>query len=239
MEDVFVWIFWTAMIVIGIASSVSKALKKAKEAESRTSAADRNATPAGSYTGAGAGSTGADSRQGRKPARKSLAEVLEELAEQGQQRREMPSPTAWPVFGEVSKSTAPAYSTEPAATSHDYYSLETEYDAADGRGYRENYNADDISSYEKLAAERTHRTTYSGTVSAKGMDMANAAARTTGVRTSIAPAETPIAEDDARNRNDNGTLADILGGEFDLRRAVIEAEILTPKYGAGVSAKYF
>jgi hypothetical protein len=29
---------------------------------------------------------------------------------------------------------------------------------------------------------------------------------------------------------DSATLRDILGGDFDLRRAVIESEILTPKY---------
>ncbi len=231
MEDVLVYIFWIVVIGGSIANSIAKARKKVREADSRTSTAGRNATPTGTYPGSGAGSTGSGSRQGGKPARKSLAEILEELAEQGQQRRETPSPTAWPVFGPVAKSAAPVSSVEPTATSHDYYSLETEFDATDGRGYRESYNADDISAYESLASERANRTTYSGM-----------AAQTTGARIVIdkVPSETPTEENDALNGNaDNGdTLEEILGGEFDLRRAVIEAEILTPKYG-GVATKYF
>jgi hypothetical protein len=116
-----------------------------------------------------------------------------------------------------------------------------------------------IASYEKLAAERsldrarrktalaaeggtrggTRTGTMTGTAAGSGSISAFAAANQTGMQ-SGAPAGLRSEDDAGMNPNGdagmrsegdtNPTLRDILGGEFDLSRAVIEAEILTPKY---------
>lgn len=121
---------------------------------------------------------------------------------------------------------------EPVATSYDYYSLEDDYDGTDGRGRRPEYNA-----------ESTLSTLRSGVLNAADARTVSTAPMGSrpGVRTvsSVSGTLKPgmsgavVAEnEDPSKAHDEGAsaIAEILGGEFDLRRAVIEAEILTPKY---------
>jgi hypothetical protein len=168
---------------------------------------------------------------------------------------------------------------QPVATSHDYYSLEEEYDMADGRGYRGEYSAeesdaeqrysggelggtgsvsgrffsttasgasdsgdpfeDEIAEYDRLAAWRTQRSSLAApTAFATSETAATQAAHRTArpaVNSALDPTATDIAamgdlSDMPEDDGSSATLRELLGGKFDLRRAIIETEILAPKY---------
>ena len=240
MEDVFVWLFWVAIIVGSIISSASKAKKKQEEA-ARKAAAAKRAAEVRSATGqvasgqgrGGVSRTGAGAGMERnaKPAGGTFANVLEELSRQlGEQpsppvvTRPLSKPVVQPAASPASSAPRPMVVSQPAATSHDYYSLEEdwnvgssaeEFDAEQqyvggemrvfGSGISDEYD-DEIAVYENLVAERARRS-------------------------ALTAPEAAVADDPtADNNGGSANLRDILGGDFDLRRAVIEAEILTPKY---------
>lgn len=120
---------------------------------------------------------------------------------------EQPSKDDW--FGEIKQAWQEAVSefapTDPESTSSDYYSLEDEYDS------NARYNAE-------TAPRRTsapHNPVVTMSENSGQSELAFPTA--TGSSLSQEPQDEPI-------------LSSILGEEFDLRRAVIEAEILTPKY---------
>jgi hypothetical protein len=88
----------------------------------------------------------------------------------------------------------------------------------------------EIAEYDRLASWRTHRSALAAATSAPATSTVGMAADS-----AIDPVMFPISTDIAvmDNLADNGpstTLRELLGGDFDLRRAIIETEILTPKY---------
>lgn len=229
------WLFWAAIIGGSIASSAAKAKKKREEDARRAAAAG-----AGSGHGAGAGADGVGTAdRTAKPGPRSLAEVLEEIARQA---TEQPSPTvsSRPLLQPVLRPVAQSVSApQPAETSHDYYSFESEYDAMDGHEYRGDYSAEDpeteIAAYEHLAAKRAGRSTITTSVLGAGVgpdttvdvvaNRAMGSIDSAGADNGSADSE-DLTDDDAET-----SLREFLGGGgFDLRHAVIETEILTPKY---------
>ena len=245
MNETFEWVLMLVAIAIGIIGAVNKNKKKAAEAAQK--AKERMA-------GNEAGEVGEGMHPGRS--RRTLADVLIELAERTADEEPAsptvaPRPVATPVnptwrsqsHGSgrpTAESPRPAMpltvSNQPEATSYDYYSLETEYDAMDGRGYGDrNVIESEVAAYERLAAERAHRTIYaeassgvaSVSASAKKPFSDGSTKSSDGQTVSEVWADAKIKEDDAPGRN---SIGEILGDEFDLRRAVIEAEILNPKY---------
>ncbi len=146
--------------------------------------------------------------------------------------------------------TATTYtSAQPEATSFDYYSLEDEYNTMDYRGGEAGYEEDEIAAYERLAAQRARRSTLaqtrvtssstagstsasggvSGSMASSGSSVAAYAAAGSAAAGSVAADRDGLAASTDATE-DKTTLQELLGGNFDLRRAVIEAEILTPKY---------
>lgn len=216
MEDFLVWLIWAAVIGGSIASSASKAKKK-REEEARKAAQARQAAPT-------------DARAARV------------AAEQGSVERYDSRPASRPAT-----IAAPKTATTPQPT---YYSLEDEYDAADGWGYHDSYSAEEsdaeqryvggerylggerryadagdhfeteIAAYERLVAKRAERSRLTPATDGK-------TAAGTGQMAVDFPAADPTDGNDVPV-----TLREVLGGEFDLRRAVVESEILTPKYVA-------
>jgi hypothetical protein len=185
---------------------------------------------------------------------------------------------SWPLSAERAKTTGqvtkPAPSSrvpeEPTATSHDYYSLETEYDTMDGWGSVEHYGAE-YAGKEYSGAERGDATRSSAEdagaegryvggefgrggsnrtsgVAGSSVGVAGGGKFGRGASAGSVSGGTKMGSDSAARAGDSagdamegdntgGTngdaatrLAAVLGGEFDLRRAVIEAEILKPKY---------
>ncbi len=232
MEGVLIWIFWAAMIGISIASSAKKAKKK-REEEARKAAAKAAAsrtattrttqqtvarqTPAGQSSGTSWGTGAGMAGQGSNPAAGgAFGRVLEELS---RQLNEQPSPTV--AEGRKPTISWPVTSSQSAATSEDYYSLEEEYDEAHSVETLE----DEVTAYERLADQRARRSslaaaTVPGSVAGSGV------AAAAGV------AAQDLSADRAADTR-SITLQELLGGDFDLRRAVIEAEILNPKYVSG------
>ena len=238
MEDVWVWIFWAAIIVGSMVSSASKAKKK-REEEARRKAKTAGGVGAGTVAGSSdAGrANSSDAGRGAKPGgRKSLSEIFEELARQA---NEQPSPPV--VIRPLSPPQSPQQQSQPVATSHDYYSLEGEYDAMDGREYRGELSAevfeDEVAAYERLATQRAQRSSLTGAeasigTAGLGTGSGSIAAKVVHATAGMAasPEESNFALTTDAADNAQTTLRKLLGGEFDLRRAVIEAEILTPKY---------
>lgn len=191
-------------------------------------------TSVGTGSGSGQGSAEQGYGDGRvKPAGGTFASVLEELS---RKLGEQPSPTV---------ASRPMVTSQPAATSFDYYSLEEEYDAADGRGYRGEYSTempeDEVTAYERLATQRAHRSSLAASTAAT-TGMASASGKVAGMTSGTGGAAVsagnraaylstnPAVGNQAASDDARTTLQELLGGDFDLRRAVIEAEILTPKY---------
>jgi hypothetical protein len=218
MENLIVWLFWAVIIGGSIASSASKAKKKREEEARKTAAAKaakaravtaKTATPT-------AGPTTAPVRPAvPKPATGgTFGRVLEELS---RQLTEQPSPTvaegrrtiSWPAR---ESQPQPKSQMQPVDTYYDHSSLEQYYDAMDGREYRGDRSAesfeDEVGAYERLAKQRAQRSSLT--------------------ETSVAVSGTTIGTDTDEDRST--TLHELLGGDFDLRRAVVEAEILTPKW---------
>ncbi len=163
MEDVIILILTAAVMIGGAVSSI---LKKKKEKE----AAERKVRQGASVE---------EPAPERKFVRKSLSEVLEELANQQKQER-----------GQAS------WEPEATETPDDYYAYETASQEENER-----------------AAERLRAMTY---VSAENTP-----------RRIAAPEPIVLLEE---REDSQGALKEILGGGFDLRRAVIETEILKPKF---------
>jgi type II secretory pathway pseudopilin PulG len=91
----------------------------------------------------------------------------------------------------------------------------------------------EIAAYEQLAAKRTRQSIPAAAASTSAT--ASARVSTTSVPASAAPGAAAAIDIEAMAdlsapEGDSATLRDLLGGDFDLRRAVIESEILTPKY---------
>jgi hypothetical protein len=184
MENVLIWIFWAVIIVISLVNSAAKAKKKKEEAER----ARRSAMPQ-SYE-AEPDMTYAPPVSDGKYTRKSLGEILEELANP-QPQRQMPMPA--PEFVE-------------------------------GRDYA-------VSSQEAVYKEgrEAERVVYAE----GGRLTKNAVAVSDGDKGKRSKIEVVNATDGkAKPKDTHGEdfVNEIFGGEFDLRRAVVEAEILTPKY---------
>jgi hypothetical protein len=208
MKDTFEWIVMVAAIVIGIIGAINKNKKKT-EAEAV-----------------------------QKPRRQEQSHPEDLAEEMWRTWREAgtasptvaPRPIARSAFptmsGSVARRTAtmPQSVTEqPVATSNDYYSLEDETEERYVGGERSGIGSyglegqlgvsdissdSEIAAYERLAAERASRNTYMRADYTKDV------------------VEEAMDEGNAQNYS----LAEILGDKFDLRRAVIEAEIITPKY---------
>lgn len=104
---------------------------------------------------------------------------------------------------------------QPAAISNDYYSLETEYDWTDGREQRPDYGTGRSDAGQRYAATKP-------SIQATGAGIASIREAT---QQQAPEATAATAQDGAKS-----PFAEIVGDEFDLRRAVIEAEILRPKY---------
>ncbi len=225
MEDILVWLFWAVMIGGSIASSASKAKKK-REEEAKKAAAKAKARAAAAKTATATA------------AKTASATAAKTIAAQPAMPKSAPGGTFGRVLEELSRqlSEQPA----PTATSHDYRSLEQEYNAMDGREYRGDWSAesleDEVTAYERLAEQRASRSSHTGTAVAgfgttSGTVSGTAFGTLSGTTSGIAAG---AVADAVANADDDGptTLQELLDGDFDLRRAVIEAEILTPKYAA-------
>jgi hypothetical protein len=236
-----------------------------------------------------AGGAGAGAGGGAKPARRSLTEILEELARAATEQQMPVPPVAFP--------SRPMMASQSEATSHDYYSLEDEYDTVDDRGYfAEEPDAErrysggefgsvggergllggewgsaggergllggewgsaggergplggglhsggtkgsavradrfeaEIAAYERLTAQRARRSTLASTGGSPTGVVSSAKAEQADYRTADDSTDSMGSTGLADNAAPT-TLRELLGGDFDLRRAVIEAEIMTPKY---------
>lgn len=234
MDDGLKIVLWLAIIAGSIASSMIKAAKKRAEKD----AADLNSGDYQDVTGyepdrdSGRFLTSTPSRRpmsSTTPARgpmsstpttpKSFRHAIENIAREAREAmQEQSTSEAWPAFEPVAGSTdaravagrsgsgaarsgsARAVS-EPAATSYDYRSLEE--------------TEDELAVYERLTAEREQRTTIASAGSS------SLAAKT--LRGAKAAAAVPTSAADENSH-------DTMDFNFDLRRAVIDAEILTPKW---------
>ena len=161
MEDILILILTAAVMIGGV---VSSAIKKKKEKEAAAGKTGQNAS--------------GEPEPERRFVRKSLSEVLEELARQQDQ----------------------AHEPEVAEAADDYYSYEM-------ASHEEN----------ERAARRLREMTY-------------VSAETTPRRIPSEPEPVVLPDEQRADTDSQNTLKGILGGEFDLRRAVIESEILKPKF---------
>jgi hypothetical protein len=136
--------------------------------------------------------------------RKSFGEILEELANpQPHQQRRRPVSTP-----------------EPSVEGRDYTVNPQEFVYKEGRGAkREAVYAEGKTSHREVVYEEGGRVTKDTAMPAKSKDLKEAA----GGQENIADTK------DTRD-GENGLIKEILGGEFDLRRAIVESEIITPKY---------
>ena len=237
----FEWVIGLLTVIFGIAGIANN--NKKKRQEQASSAAGRK-PPA---------STGRT-----RPVGGTFGKILEELSRQLED--EQPSPTAtpsWPVArpaarpsGPDATVSTPSAATQPEATSHDYYSLEGEYDTMEGYAWHRDYNAEESDAesryvggemgdrryghdgYEEDVVEEimTERERFLARISARPTTptAVNAASAVEAVETGATA--TGISSPDPDDVDTPATMRELLGGDFDLRRAVIEAEILTPKY---------
>lgn len=160
MEDIIYWLLMAAVMIGGAVSSSNKK-KKQREAAARKAAQQ---------------ASGENPEPEKRFVRKSLSDILEELANQ-QEQTPMP---------------------EIAEEHDDYYSREVFVQEEGGRVTEE--------PVEKYTQPNRSRV----------------------VETVDRPStESPLIETHQEKAN---SLAEILGEEFDLRRAVIESEILKPKF---------
>ena len=161
MEDILYYILVIAVMVGGAISSANKKKKEKADAARKVQQQQPHIE---------------DDMPERKFVRKSLSEVLEELA-----NREESFPSPAPDIIE---------------SDDDYFTYET-------------------ASAEEMtrASERLRRMTYTSPDEKKIQ----------------APSPSPVSQVESTEKSSD-SLKDILGGEFDLRRAVIESEILKPKY---------
>lgn len=233
MEDGLKIVLWAALIIGSIVSSVIKAAKKndekiasrAKEAEYEEDMALGEST-------------------------KSFRQAIENLAREA--AKEKPMREAWPAFGPAEEGSwadsgdsrpvsagsgggsmsgfgdsrsvlagsgggsrpvlQPAYAQvlEPAATSYDYRSLEE--------------TDDEMTVYERVTAAREGRANSAAAKISAASKASSAAAASSSKIAAVSAAAAPVA---AMNGTDGTAHLDF---DFDLRRAVIEAEILTPKW---------
>lgn len=228
------WIIGLLTVVFAIVGIANNNKKKREE----------QGLPPDNGSRSGSGTSGAGMGRGTKPVvGGSLGRILEELS---RQMNDQPSPTiaSKPLSRPFAQPAArPMAPPQPEATSHDYYSLENEYDMMDGREYRGDYNSEDsgaeqryvggeqrytgeyfepeVVAYERLAAQRAQRSSLASAKAAEGRLVA------AGSMAVPVPPETTADNtcDDSRSK-----LQELLGSDFDLRRAVIESEILAPKY---------
>jgi hypothetical protein len=248
----FEWIFGVLAVVLGIIGAANNNKKKREEA-ARSVKGRKPTYLGGKSTVADRKPTAGTPRP--KPAGSAFGRLIEELS---RQLEEEMSPTAspWPVVRPVASEP----STEE--TSHDYYSLEDEYDVMDGREWSDTYSAEDADAESRYVGGEMGGARYGGEVVERGGETARESlAARTAARESLAarvaargqltarsdtspvPAEevgVPAAAEptygadavvmDADELYTPARLREVLGGDFDLRRAVIEAEILTPKY---------
>lgn len=215
--------------------------------------ANANQKQEGQTPGGGTGPTPRKSldRGPARPAGGSFTRMLEELS---RQLNDQPSPTVShrPLASSQPEPTSEDYySLEEEYDAMDSRARRSEYNAEDfdaerryvggemrgtggtsgrhqGNGSGEYYE-DEITAYKRLAAERTRRSTP---LQAKVVK-AGAANYPAAAVVDAAANPVPVAvstTDPAAGNNSLNTLRELLGDDFDLRRAVIESEILTPKY---------
>jgi hypothetical protein len=244
MEDVFQWILWLAIIGGGVASSVTKARKKHEQ----------TAFPRPSAGGGGAleelwrALSGEDDEEEKPHPRPRhtvvtpqpiMRPVLQPVPQTVFQPAREPEATSFDTYSLENEYEERYVGGEFGSVGGEYGSLGGELGSVGGErgafGGELSYpgsalhsggakgsavGADrfesEIAAYERLAEQRAHRSTLgTGTLG------------TATLGTTSAPANgVPAA-----NGNDiTNPLQELLGGDFDLRRAVIEREILTPKY---------
>lgn len=222
MENYIQLLITLAIVVGGIISAVNKSKRKAA---SQKASEQKNITRQTS----GQGQHGRDG--GQVSGKKSLAEMLRELAEEASGDTASPTvaprPVATPsMYRSLAKSVSDRSVTSrepqrqdasymPEAVAYEAESLEAEYDGVDGARRRDDYNVEMHNAGNRYVGGESR-----GTKKKSGyLEYASDA------MASSATAEIAAQEDTGASR-----LAALLGGEFDLRRAVIETEILTPKY---------
>ena len=218
--DSFEWVIGVLTVVFGIAGIANNNKKKREEQAS---------SAAGRKPPADAGRT--------RPAGGTFGRILEELS---RELNEQPSPTVspWPVSFPAARSAA-----GPEATAHDYYSLEEEYDAMDGSEWRGDYSAEDSDaesryvggemgerrfSYEMEEDKTTARESLTARIASRSASPSRVVSAVESTADGAGEAEVLSSNPDAVHTP--ATLREVLGGDFDLRRAIIEAEILAPKY---------
>lgn len=137
----------------------------------------------------------------------------------------------------------------PEAVAYEAESLEAEYDGVDGARRRDDYNVEMHNAgnryvggesrgtekkngyLDRKKAAGTGARTHSGTGARFGDNTSAKGTKITAYAEDAAGAAGVTTTDIVAQENTSASrLAAILGGEFDLRRAIIETEILTPKY---------
>jgi hypothetical protein len=137
-------------------------------------------------------------------------------------------PTSWPVV----------FETRPVEADEDYYSSEEELDTFDGREYHKDYSAEDIDAEQRyVGGEQGYRgglvkNRQAGVMTGAPASVSASAGGSAALHADFFTSDSEdIREEDREDDNASTTpLRELLDGDFDLRRAVIEAEILTPKY---------
>lgn len=251
--DTHEWIIGLLTVVFGIAGIVNNNKKKREEQAASTAGRGADAgrvsgtatgrtMASGTGRGAGAGSGSATGAGRAKPFGGSFGSLFEELSRQLAEA-EQPSPTvaSWPL-----SRSAESRSWEMAegvsgheATSHDYYSLEDE--AMNGGYLRGGYAVENVDAESRYAGGelgtgrggRGSLRVNAGAVVVPAVDpMVDNGAYSEGESSDLSTSGVGAQSSDTgiSAGGSSATLNELLGGDFDLRRAVIESEILTPKY---------
>lgn len=237
MRDNFEWIIGLLTVVFGIAGIVNN--NKKKREEQASSMAGRGASTVGRGSQApGSGRVSTPGMGRAKPAGGTFGSLLEELSRQlAESEQPSPTVTSWPLSRSAeSRSWEMAEVSEPEAKSHDYYSLE---DMAMNDSYlRGGYDVENVDAESRYAGGELR----TGEVGGKGRGGSVAVYAEVdpmadpGIYSAAEPSVNSIKsayiQDDSGLAGDatSTTLNELLGGDFDLRRAVIESEILMPKY---------
>ncbi len=200
MEN-YTWVIWVAIIAIGMISSANKAKKRKEEAEqaARRRAQQYESNPFPMPEEETPYMPEPEGRYGRK----SLGEILEELANP-QRQTSIPEPEPEFIEGRSGRSTSSGRS----------YTLTTqELVYEEGRGAQ-----------SEIFYSEGGRVTKDPAPARPGRTGINTATEAPGAKDNYANPEK------SREKGDSNPMKEILGGEFDLRRAIVESEILNPKY---------
>jgi hypothetical protein len=234
MEDFLYWISWLA-IIGGIASSINKAKKRRELAE-------RKATRSGS--------------QPVKPAGGAFGELIRRLSEiDDDDVLSVPKPVVRPAPQPVLQPVEQSYEDEEWDSPDDEFdSLEGEWGSAGGEfgspgGEFGSRGGEWGSPGGEFGSRGGEWGSTGGEFGSPGGELHHGGTKGSAVRADRFEAEIAAYEKLARQRSNRHTieapadpvaveppathrLQELLDGEFDLRRAIIESEILTPKYKA-------